>query len=140
MTNFEACEHFRSLVAAHGHLIPELMAHYYAGVTRQRWNEIRRSGRVSVVRHGTGEFVPLTWIETRSTRRGQAGLLSKLQTGKRLGLASDTPLRQRCNHSSAETLQNLNGSNIPTIPTRKPCQNPRNRRNSPATKKKGKTV
>jgi len=124
MTNFEAINGLRALIAEHGDLVPELAAHNYAGITRQRWNEIRRVRRVPVLIHVAVEYVPLTWIEQRPTSGGRQGLLSRIRKGQTIPAASDIVQlsRQKLSRSQdsyREGFHKKNGSNKPTIQKRK---------------------
>ncbi len=76
--------------------MPESAAHTFAGVCRDRWNEImRRNRRVPVVVIDGMWYVPLNWIESRRTEGGRRGMLYKLRMGLVRAHPDDVPLRAR---------------------------------------------
>lgn len=126
MTNFSACNEYRDLLHDHGTLVPELAAHHYAGIGRQRWNELIRDGRVPVVHHCGVPYVTLAWIEQRPTKRGRRGYIPKSDSqpshnpsnGKVTTLFR-IPQTTRSNHSYKEIAHKKNGSNIPSFQKQK---------------------
>jgi hypothetical protein len=131
MTNFEAINEFRRLHVEHEHMVPELLAHHFAGITRQRWNQLRRSLRglpedVPIYRIAHFEFVPLTWLETRTTRRGRQGWLSRSRMQLERAPKGVIPLpsvaRPISGFPYTKPFKVQNGSNSSTIQAVKPCK------------------
>jgi len=143
MTNFEAINAFRKMTTECGALVPELAAHLFAGVTRVRWNEIRRSvvSGVPVRLHLGVEYVPLTWLEARNTQRGYTRQLrAQRQVERTKGLSSPNGLvhPRSSEHSKRKPFHNQNLSNIPAIRKSKRRKTHAVRINSGAIKTKGK--
>jgi len=86
---------YRDAVAQWGLLVPDTYAHYFAGVGRARWSEIKKRQAVPLIVLGQMRFVPLNWIESRRTRPGRLGLLYKLMNDLAPGQFDDTPLASR---------------------------------------------
>jgi len=82
MTNFKAIEDYRRLVLELGELVPDSCAHTLAGVSRQRWNELKTKRRVAVIEFYGEYFIKLRDIETRSTQPGRRGWLYHYLRGK----------------------------------------------------------
>lgn len=71
MTNFGAIEDYRRLVSELGELVPDAMAHIFAGCGRGAWNSLKRRKRISVIEFKGQYFVKLADIEKRDLRPGR---------------------------------------------------------------------
>lgn len=78
MTDFDLIEKFRKLTERVGPVVPFTLAHTLAGVSRARMWWMRNHNRVPVELFERESFVPLRWIEERTTAGGKLSLMDRL--------------------------------------------------------------
>src|SRR5687768_13349079 len=81
MTNFESIKGYRRLIAEHGDLLSYGSGYKFAGVSQQRWNQLRRRGQILLVKFQDELFVPLSFIEKRNLKPGRVGVITQFRNG-----------------------------------------------------------